>query len=115
MMELTLDLTFLKEISDGDQAFINDVLRTFLEEMPKDIAQMSQALNTKDYVSVGKMAHKTKSTLQTLGLHDLKQLAFTIEQTSKENPQHPELITWTQEFIHYMEQVYPNVTTLLTH
>lgn len=113
-MELTLDLTFLKEISDGDQAFINDVLRTFLEEMPKDIAQMDQALQVQDYVSVGKMAHKTKSTLQTLGLHDLKQLAFTIEQTTKTAPLNPELITWTTEFIRYIEQVYPNVNALLT-
>lgn len=112
-MKLTLDLTFLKEISDNDQAFINDVLRTFLEEMPKDIAQMSQALDIQDYVSVGKMAHKTKSTLQTLGLHDLKQLAFTIEQTSKQTPIHPELATWTKNFINYIQQVYPNVSASL--
>lgn len=112
-MKLTLDLTFLEEISDGDQVFINDVLQTFLQEMPKDLAQMQEALEHQDIVMVGKMAHKTKSTLQTLGLHDLKELALTIEQTTKREPTHPEINRWTTDFINYMDQVYPNVQTLL--
>lgn len=108
-MKLTLDLTFLNEISGGDQDFIKDVLNTFLEEMPKDIEQMNQAILQQDNKMIGRMAHKTKSTLQTLGLHDLKKLALTIEQSIKDEPATPKAVVWAKEFIQHMDQVYPNV------
>ena len=112
-MELTLDLSYLNEISDGDQEFINDVLCTFLEEMPKDMEQMNQALSANDVVSIGKIAHKTKSTLHTLGLFELKELALKIEQSAKVNHQLPDIPKWAKEFMDYILQVYPNVKSRL--
>ncbi|WP_052599945.1 Hpt domain-containing protein [Aureispira sp. CCB-QB1] len=108
-MNLTLDLTFLKEISDGDQDFINDVLHTFLDEMPKDMAQMNQAIMDKDIVMIGRMAHKTKSTLQTLGLFELKELALKIEQLAKQTPSDTNIIPLSQKFMGHIDRVYPNV------
>lgn len=112
-MELTLDLTFLKQISDNDQDFINDVLNTFLDEMPKDITQMNQALTDQDITMVGRMAHKTKSTLQTLGLLELKDLALKIEQLAKQQPSDADISRLSKEFIQHMDGVYPNVRQLL--
>lgn len=112
-MELTLDLTFLKEISDGDQSFINDVLHTFLDEMPKDMAQLNQAITEQDIVMIGRMAHKTKSTLQTLGLFELKELALNIEQLAKTTPSDPSIVPLSQKFMGHIDQVYPNVKELI--
>lgn len=112
-MKLELDLSYLNEISDGDQDFIADVLGTFLEEMPKDIEQMNQALLANDVVSIGKMAHKTKSTLHTLGLYELKELALKIEQTAKSNAQHPDIVVWAKEFMAHIGKLYPIVKGML--
>ncbi|BDS15600.1 Hpt domain-containing protein [Aureispira anguillae] len=112
-MKLTLDLTFLNEISGGDQEFIHDVLSTFLEEMPKDIDQMNQAIQEQNNIMIGRVAHKTKSSLQTLGLYDLKDIAVKIEQAIKTEPKHSEAAVWAKEFVLYMNQVYPNVKALL--
>lgn len=112
-MQLVPDLTFLNEISDGDKAFIDDVLQTFLEEMPKDMAQMETGVQTTDIILIGKMAHKTKSTLQTLGLYDLKELAFKIEQTAKSEPSNSEVIVWANDFIKHINLVYPNIHKML--
>lgn len=106
-MNLDLDLTYLHEISDGDTVFINDVLSTFLEEMPKDIEKMRSAMDCKDHSTVGKVAHKTKSSLHTIGLHDLKSLALKIEQTIKTDPTHPEIMSWANDFITHIEKTYP--------
>jgi len=108
-MNLDLDLTYLNEISDGDTVFINEVLTTFLEEMPKDMEKMKSAIECQDHSTVGKVAHKTKSTLHTIGLHDLKSLALQIEQTAKEDPSHPEIIHWAKEFVQHVEKIYPTV------
>jgi HPt (histidine-containing phosphotransfer) domain-containing protein len=112
-MELTLDLTFIKEISDGDQDFINDVLNTFLDEMPKDMATINQAVNDQDIVMIGRVAHKTKSTLQTLGLFELKELALKIEQLTKKTPTDSSIIPLSQKFIGHIDGVYPNVKELI--
>lgn len=112
-MELALDLTFIKEISDGDQDFINDVLNTFLNEMPKDIAQMNQAVTDQDIVMIGKMAHKTKSSLQTLGLFEMKELALRIEQLTKIIPPDNSIFSLSQKFMGHMNAVYPNAKELI--
>lgn len=112
-MEFALDLTFIKEISDNDQAFINDVLNTFLTEMPKDIAQMSQAVSDQDIIMIGKMAHKTKSSLQTLGLFELKELALKIEQLTKVVPADILIFNLSQTFIGHIDKVYPNAKKLI--
>lgn len=112
-MELALDLTFIKEISDDDQDFINDVLNTFLSEMPKDIAQMNQAVTDQDIIMIGKVAHKTKSSLQTLGLFELKELALKIEQLTKQKPNDATILTLSQKFMGHINNVYPNAKKLI--
>lgn len=112
-MELALDLTFIKEISDDDQDFINDVLNTFLKEMPKDIAQMNQAVTDQDFIMIGKVAHKTKSTLQTLGLFELKELALKIEQLAKKTPSDTAILALSQKFMGHINGVYPNAKELI--
>jgi HPt (histidine-containing phosphotransfer) domain-containing protein len=112
-MNVVLDLTYLNTISEGDKEFINDILNTFLEEMPKDMEQMSKAIELNDNVLVGKMAHKVKATLHLLGLEELKSLALKIEQTAKENQEHPEIQHWAKNLIISMDKVYPNIQTAL--
>lgn len=112
-MKLELDLSYLNEISDGDKEFIVEVLHTFLQEMPKDIAELSKAINESNILMIGKMAHKTKATLHTLGLYDLKELAAKIEQTAKSNPTDKNIISMSKSFIQYINQVYPIVEKML--
>jgi len=112
-MKLVLDLTFIKSICDEDPKFINEVLETFLIEMPKDIAQMNQAVEEQDIVMLGRMAHKTKSSLQTLGLFELKELALKIEQLTKTVPADLAVFSLSEQFIKHMAGVYPNAKKLI--
>jgi len=112
-MELTVDLTFLNEISDGDQDFITDVLQTFLEEMPKDMNQLRAAIQIQDIIGIGKVAHKTKSTLQTLGLHELKEMAYFLEQHAKTEISPNELSEQAVIFAGYIDKACIKVRTLL--
>ena len=112
-MQLIPDLTFLKQISDNDMDFIKDVLNTFLEEMPKDMDALTVAIESKNFTDIGKVTHKTKSTLQTVGLTELKDLALTIEQTIKQGSTDPELLVQATTFKANMEKTYPNVQQLI--
>ncbi len=111
-MNLILDLSYLTEISDGDSEFIASILSTFVEETPKDIINMKQALAKSNIDQIGKLAHKNKSTLQLLGLLDLKQLAFDIEQAAKNND--TSIIPEAESFLTYISEIIPIVESELT-
>ena len=108
-MNLQLDLSYLNEISDGDTDFVLSILSTFMEEGPKDLQGIRQALDADDLVTVGKLAHKNKSTLQLFGLYELKQLALDIEQTAKKDATHPSIAPNAEQFIVHMKEVIPQV------
>ena len=112
-MNTALDLTYLHTISEGDKEFIDDILTTFLEEVPKDMEQVKIALAAQDNIQIGKMAHKVKATLHLLGLEELKALAFKIEQTVKSDTNHVDIPTWAQDLIKYMDEVYPKIEKAL--
>jgi len=108
-MQLVPDLTFLKQISDNDMDFIKDVLATFLDEMPKDMEALNTAIEHENFTDIGKIAHKTKSTLQTIGLLELKELALTIEQAIKKGSTEPMLLDQAKSFQQHITQTYPHI------
>lgn len=112
-MNLNLDFTYLNEISGGDQEFINDILETFLIEMPKDMENVSNGINNNDTQIIGKMAHKVKATLHLLGLEELKNHAFNIEQAAKNNADDNEIIEAAKKLVEYVDLIIPKVKATL--
>ena len=113
-MNLTLDLSYLEMLSDGDMEFIASILETFIEEAPKDIDNLQKAIVANDILQIGKLAHKTKSSLQTLGLAELKQMAFDIEQAAKEDTIDSSLLDTANHFVEYLQKSIPIVQEKLT-
>ena len=62
------DLTYLKEISKGDQAFIQDMLDIFLNENPDEVHRLEKAIAEKDYSRIKSISHHMKSTIPFIGL-----------------------------------------------
>ena len=108
-MNLELDFTYLNSICGGDEEFIQDILQTFMDEMPKDMQTMRDAVSQKDVVLAGKTGHKVKATLHLLGLEALKELAFTIEQAAKADSNDLSILLKAEELIRQMDLVYPKV------
>ncbi|MGB0430005.1 MAG: Hpt domain-containing protein [Bacteroidia bacterium] len=78
-----LDLTYLNEISGGDEDFIKEMIETFLEETPKDLDQIKIHFDSKDWAEMGKTAHKMKSSIKMFGFESLKNKALFLEQNGK--------------------------------
>lgn len=108
-MNLELDFTYLNSICGGDEEFIQDILQTFMDEMPKDMQTMRNAIDHGDVTMAGKTGHKVKATLHLLGLEELKELAFNIEQAAKADSQDLSILSRAEELILHMDLVYPKV------
>lgn len=68
MKEINYDLKKIIELSDNDADFIKAMVDMFLEEIPKDLEKLAQAVVDEDRKITHEYAHKIKPTLDMFGL-----------------------------------------------
>ena len=66
------NLTYLRTITDGNKAIIREMIEMFLIQVPVFIQNMHKFYEDKNYVALGKEAHKAKSSLQIMGMTELE-------------------------------------------
>ncbi len=77
------DLTKLNEIAKGNQAFIDKMIKLFIDRTPDAINDLQQHLANKEYDRVKALAHKLKPSIDFLNIHDLKEDIRSIEDYSE--------------------------------
>ncbi len=66
-----LDLTYLESVTDGDNELIQDLLEIFFSQVPEYNEEFKVAFENKDSETLGRIAHKAKSSIAIMGLNDL--------------------------------------------
>ncbi|HVU98481.1 MAG TPA: response regulator [Puia sp.] len=65
-----IDLGYLKELSGGDREYEIEMAEQFLATVPEELRQLEAALDTRDRVTLSKVAHNMKTTVSIMGLGD---------------------------------------------
>ena len=78
------NLDYLFEFSNGDKAFVKDLLATFLDDAPRAIRNLENLLAHGKHLEAANILHRFKPNFQTLGLIDLKNDAIILENELKE-------------------------------
>jgi CheY-like chemotaxis protein len=79
----TIDLTFLREISDNNEVFFKEFIAMFLENTPVSILEMKEAVESQDWEKLRQASHKVKPSFNYVGLKELNSKAARIEELSK--------------------------------
>jgi HPt (histidine-containing phosphotransfer) domain-containing protein len=90
-----IDLSYLKDITDGNTEIMLEMVDLILEQTPVHIQELLNHLENKDWKKLGAEAHKVKPLFSYVGLTDLKELSQQIEDSGKKEKnldQLPELI-----------------------
>jgi len=66
-----LDLTYLESVTDGDNDLIKDLIDIFISQVPEYNEEFIDAFAKKDAETLGRIAHKSKSSIAIMGLNDL--------------------------------------------
>lgn len=77
------DLSMITEVSGGDEEFVKKMVALFIETVPVNLKELNSYLDAGNWEMVSKMAHKLKSTLDSMGIHSLNQDVRTVEHTAK--------------------------------
>jgi HPt (histidine-containing phosphotransfer) domain-containing protein len=72
------------EIAEGDDGFVTAIIKTFLEEIPSDLAYLQSAIANNNHSMAYQFAHKMKPNLEMFGVHLLGHIK-QIEQWSDTN------------------------------
>lgn len=73
------NLTYLEELSGGDQAFIGEMLYTFLEETEPMLEDLHRAQEEQDWEKVYQVTHKMKSSIKMLGMDEAARICEELE------------------------------------
>ena len=63
-----VNLDYLMSLSKGNTKFVKEMLDTFLEENPKEIAGLDQAIQLKNFEAIKQASHLMQSSLPFVGL-----------------------------------------------
>lgn len=75
-----IDLTYLKQLSNGSNEFINEMITVFMEQTPIEIGNLEKYLEAKDWKSLRAIAHKMKPSFSFMGMKELDSLIKLIEE-----------------------------------
>jgi HPt (histidine-containing phosphotransfer) domain-containing protein len=112
----TYKINKLSEICMGDEAFITQMIQTFVEQIKKDLPLLQSAIVEENWEVVHKITHKIKPSIDMLDLESAKPLIKEmVEKTRNSSTINPEELTKTfytlkeylQETVEEMKTDYP--------
>lgn len=77
------DLSLIRSLSGGDEDFVRRMIALFTETIPGSARQLVEASAEGRWSDVTKIAHKMKSTIDSMGIAALKTIIREIESKSK--------------------------------
>ncbi len=95
------DLTYLKELAKGDNAFIKEMLVVFMEQTPEAIGNLEKYYGDKNWKMLRAVAHKMKPSFTFVGLKELTPVINLIEEYAEKEIHFdllPEMISKVKTF-----------------
>ncbi|RSK35357.1 hybrid sensor histidine kinase/response regulator [Hymenobacter metallilatus] len=104
------DWSLLEELAGGNEAFVQQIVRTFLEQAPPLVEQLQQATGAE----LGQVAHKLKGQVAYFGLVPLTDQLEYLEQQSKSTIPANSLFESVQFIDNQLFTIYPILLSRLT-
>jgi len=101
--EKLYNLAMVEAISGGDQEFVKRMLQLFLDTMPEALRDMRACVQHERWEALGKLAHKLKSTIDSMGITQLKQVVRNIENNGKAGSNMEEMPAIVDKLIDIMQ------------
>jgi HPt (histidine-containing phosphotransfer) domain-containing protein len=78
------DLSLVKSVSEGDTEFLRKMVLLFIKTVPQNVDELRKALQMENWDQVRKMAHKLKSTVDSMGVKSIRDDIRLVESNAKD-------------------------------
>ena len=82
--EKLYDLSMVLSVSGGDKNFIRKMIALFMETVPPNVAELKKSAESENWDHVVKIAHKLKSTIDSMGIKSISPDIRAIESDAKQ-------------------------------
>jgi len=79
------DLSMIQSMSGGDPGFLKKMILLFIETVPQNVKELRTASNDSNWEQVAKLAHKLKSTIDSMGIKSIRDDIRQVESDAKQN------------------------------
>jgi HPt (histidine-containing phosphotransfer) domain-containing protein len=90
-------------MAGGNPEIIKEMIHIFIDQVQDYIKDMRKYLEEKDYLSLGKLAHKSKSSVAIMGMNDLAAELKILELLAKESKEIEKYPSMVDNFIRQCE------------
>lgn len=97
------DLSMIQSMSGGDEGFLKKMIRLFIETVPQNVKELTAAVSAENWEQTSKMAHKLKSTVDSMGIKSIKDDIRLVESNAKQQKdlaEIPNLVRKIEAVIH---------------
>ncbi|UOG74093.1 ATP-binding protein [Hymenobacter tibetensis] len=105
----TLDWTLLEELAGGNEAFVQQIINTFINQAPPLQKQLETELASVDPAAMARTAHKLKGQVAYFGVEELYSTLETLEQQAKQNATPDTLSALVEQSGEYLRRLYPQL------
>ena len=89
-----IDLTYLNDMSNGDESFVIEMLDIFVIQIPETILDLKVQLTDKNWKLIADLAHKLKTNFMMIGIRKQKEDVIELEKMIRTNEIEEEKITF---------------------
>lgn len=79
------DLNYLKTMSGGDPELMKEMIEIFNQQVVEISREMQDLLDNREYPTLGKVAHKAKTSVAIMGMNDLAGELKQLESNAKDS------------------------------
>ncbi len=105
-----VDVAVLEQLRDAIGEKVNDIINLYLEDMPKTLHEMQEAVNGSDFTTIMRLSHSLKSSSANLGAMQTSAIAKGLEEQLRSGQQDVKILT---EQIQLLSQQHDQVQTIL--
>ncbi|WBA40425.1 hybrid sensor histidine kinase/response regulator [Hymenobacter canadensis] len=106
-----LDWTLLEELAGGNEAFIGQIIRTFLTQAPLLQQELAAAFAATDHEALARTAHKLKGQVAYFGVPALHATLEQLEQQARQHASPDQLATGLGHLDLQLADLYPLIQT----
>ncbi len=75
-----IDLSYLKQLAEGDNEFVAEMIALFIEQTPSEIEKLEIYLLKKEWGALHTLSHKLRSSVSFAGIKELEEWLLAIEE-----------------------------------
>ncbi|NOZ45394.1 MAG: response regulator [Chlorobi bacterium] len=101
------------EIAKGDESYIREMIRVFIDQCVEVKKDMNDALMNENLSELGELAHKLKSSVNIMCLTNIEKPVFKVVELARTNGEKKQIISLSETIIDELETIIPELTTEL--